>query len=81
MVNRWGGLDRFARSGGASAVGWRVYRGCANWGQEKFRMQVEKMDEYCDAGMELVANPLFTRLGLADAAIAKVCARGILVFT
>jgi hypothetical protein len=41
---------------------------------------VELIEEY-DTGQVLVADPLFERLGLADAAIAAVCSRGILVLT
>ena len=39
------------------------------------------MDEYYDESRVLMDDPLFTRLGLADVAIAKVRARGTIVLT
>ena len=46
-----------------------------------FSSLVEQMEEPYDASKVLVAQPLFTRLGLTDAAIATVCSRGVLVLT
>jgi hypothetical protein len=45
------------------------------------RSMVEQMEESYDPSKDLVTHPLFPRLGLADAAIAMVCARGPLVLT
>jgi len=47
----------------------------------RFASLVELMDESYDESKTLVSHPLFSRLGLSDAAIATVCARGILVLT
>jgi hypothetical protein len=47
----------------------------------KFASLVELMDESYDECRTLVSHPLFSRLGLTDAAIATVCSRGILVLT
>ncbi len=46
-----------------------------------FRSIVEQIEESYDTSRALVGHPLFERLGLADAAIATVCSRGILVLT
>ena len=46
-----------------------------------FVLLVQKVEEYYDTGTALVTDPLFVRLGLTDAAIAKVSSRGILVLT
>jgi len=46
-----------------------------------FGVLVEKVEEYYDTSAALVTDPLFARLGLTDAAIAKVSAKGILVLT
>src|SRR5579871_833726 len=42
---------------------------------------VEKVEESYDESRVLVNDPDFARLGLADAAIATVCSRGVLVLT
>jgi hypothetical protein len=42
---------------------------------------IERMEESYDPSKSLVADPLFPRLGLTDAAIAALCSRGILVLT
>lgn len=42
---------------------------------------VKQMEESYDPGTSLVADSLFSQLGLTDAAIATVCSRGILVLT
>lgn len=49
--------------------------------RQKFRILVQRIEEFRDPSRELVADPMFDRFGLADAAIAKVNARGILVVT
>jgi hypothetical protein len=49
--------------------------------RRQFRLIVEQLEESYDPSRELVADPIFERLGLADAAIAKVCSRGVLVVT
>src|ERR1035437_10133139 len=49
--------------------------------RERFNVLVENIAESYDTSRTLVADPLFKRLGLADAAIATVCSRGILVLT
>jgi hypothetical protein len=46
-----------------------------------FKLIVERVEEFYDPSRELAADPIFERLGLADAAIARVCSRGILVLT
>jgi len=46
-----------------------------------FRSVVEQIEESYDRSQALVADPIFERLGLTDAAIATVCSRGILVLT
>jgi hypothetical protein len=46
-----------------------------------FEVLVEQIEESYDASRVLVADPMFERFGLTDAAIAKVCSRGILVVT
>jgi hypothetical protein len=43
--------------------------------------QVSDLTESHEEGKMLVSHPLFSRLGLADAAIATVCTRGTLVLT
>ena len=47
----------------------------------KFKLLVDDINEFFDESREIVRDSLFTRLGLTDAAIAKVCARKILVLT
>jgi hypothetical protein len=49
--------------------------------RETFKLIVDQNDEVFDEGRVLVADPMFKRFGLADAAIAKVSSRGILVVT
>jgi hypothetical protein len=49
--------------------------------RQKFKLVVEQIDESYDESRVLVADPIFERLGLADAAIATVCSREILVLT
>jgi hypothetical protein len=49
--------------------------------REKFKLVVDQIDEYRDPSQELVADTIFERFGLADAAIAKVNSRRILVVT
>ena len=46
-----------------------------------FKVAVEKIEESYDPSRVLVADPMFERFGLTDAAIATVCSRGILVVT
>jgi hypothetical protein len=46
-----------------------------------FRTAVELADECYDVARTVVADPIFMRLGLTDAAITRVCSRGILVLT
>src|ERR1700692_1282284 len=46
-----------------------------------FRSVVEQIEESYDPSQALVADPIFERLGLTDAAIATICSRGILVLT
>jgi len=46
-----------------------------------FRVMVATIDEQYDTAKELVRDPLFNRFGLADASIAAVCKRKILVLT
>jgi hypothetical protein len=46
-----------------------------------FRVVTEQIDESYDPSRVLVADHTFERLGLADAAIATVCDRGVLVLT
>lgn len=40
-----------------------------------FRVLVEKLEEYYDTSVALATDPIFARLGLTDAAIAKVSSR------
>jgi hypothetical protein len=49
--------------------------------REAFKVVVEQTEESYDSSRALVADPVFRRLGLADAAIARVCFRGTLVLT
>jgi hypothetical protein len=49
--------------------------------RQKFKSVAERIEESYDASQVLVADPIFERHGLADAAIARVCSRGILVLT
>ena len=49
--------------------------------RELFRTTVHEIDESYDPSRVLVESPLFSRLGLTDAAIASVCSRGVLVLT
>jgi hypothetical protein len=49
--------------------------------RQKFRLIVDQIKESYAESRVLVADPVFERLGLADAAIAKVCSRGVLVVT
>jgi hypothetical protein len=46
-----------------------------------FKTVVETIEESYDSSRGLVSDPIFEHLGLADAAIATVCSRGILVLT
>jgi hypothetical protein len=46
-----------------------------------FASLIETMGEYYDPSKELITDSLFSRLGLADTAIANVCSRGLLVIT
>jgi hypothetical protein len=46
-----------------------------------FQALVIKSQEIYDLSKDLVANPVFTMLGLADAAVAAVCSRGTLIMT
>ena len=46
-----------------------------------FKVAVDQIDESYDPSRVLVSDPVFERLGLTDAAIAKVCSRGVLVVT
>jgi hypothetical protein len=46
-----------------------------------FGALVEQMEESYDHSRVPVTHDLFSRLGLTDAAIATVCARGVLVLT
>ena len=49
--------------------------------RQKFKLVVEQIEESYDESRVLVANPIFERLGLADAAIATICSRKVLVLT
>ena len=49
--------------------------------RQLFRIVVDQIEESYDVSRVLVTDPIFERLGLADAAIATVCFRGILVLT
>lgn len=49
--------------------------------RELFGVLVEKIEEHYDPSKMVMADPLFARLGLADAAIATVCSKGTLVLT
>ena len=49
--------------------------------RELFKLLVENVEETYDTSRTLVGDPVFTRFGLTDAAIATVCSRGILVLT
>jgi hypothetical protein len=49
--------------------------------RQKFKLVVDQLEESYTPSRELVTDPLFERLGLADTAIAKVCSKGILVLT
>lgn len=49
--------------------------------RRKFKLIVDQAEESYDESRALVADPIFERLGLADAAIATVCSRGVLVVT
>ena len=46
-----------------------------------FKWLVNVMEESFDMSREVISDPEFPRLGLTDAAVAKVCSRGILVLT
>jgi hypothetical protein len=46
-----------------------------------FKLIVDQIEESYDPSRTLVLDPMFERLGLADAAIATVCSRGVLVLT
>jgi hypothetical protein len=46
-----------------------------------FMAKIELIEEHYDPGRQLVKNPVFQRHGLADASIAAVCKRRILVLT
>ena len=49
--------------------------------REVFKALVEQIEESYDTSRLIVGDPAFERHGLTDAAIATVCARGILVLT
>jgi hypothetical protein len=49
--------------------------------RELFKSAVEVIDERYDEARQLVRHPLFERLGLADASVAAVAERNILVLT
>jgi hypothetical protein len=50
--------------------------------RQLFKLVVEQqIEESYDPSRVLVADPIFEKLGLADAAIATVCCRGMLVLT
>ena len=49
--------------------------------RSRFKSLVDDITELSDTSREIVTDPAFTRLGLTDAAIAKVSARQILVLT
>lgn len=49
--------------------------------RQVFAALVQELEEVRDASVDLIAHPVFERLGLADAAIATVCLRGVLVLT
>ena len=49
--------------------------------RQKFKLVVEQIEESYDPSRVLVADPIFERLGLADADIATVCSREVLVLT
>ncbi len=49
--------------------------------RELFKRLVEEIDECYDTSRSLVADPAFARFGLADAAVATACTRGVLVLT
>lgn len=49
--------------------------------RRRFASLVELMDESHEESKVLVSHPVFSRLGLADAAIATVCTRGTLLLT
>lgn len=46
-----------------------------------FSTVIEQTEEFYTPSRELVKDPVFTPLGLTDAAIATVCSKGILVVT
>lgn len=50
-------------------------------GRRIFKLAVEKMNEHYEQSLALVRDPLLARLGLADVAIANVCAKGVVVLT
>lgn len=49
--------------------------------RQLFGSLVDQMDERYDSSKTLVTDPLFSRLGLTDVAIGRVCSSGILVLT
>jgi hypothetical protein len=49
--------------------------------RQKLKLVVEQIEESYDESRVLVGDPIFERLGLADAAIGTVCSREILVLT
>lgn len=49
--------------------------------RKRFGQLIGEMTEHCEAGVKLIADPLFVRLGLTDVAIANICERGVLVLT
>jgi hypothetical protein len=49
--------------------------------RSQFRSLVQEIEEHYDESRAVVGDAVFERLGLADAAIATVCSRGILVLT
>ncbi|MDQ6758487.1 MAG: hypothetical protein M3Z32_01320 [Acidobacteriota bacterium] len=46
-----------------------------------FRLVVDEVEEHYESSRELVADPIFVALGLADSAIANVACSGILALT
>lgn len=49
--------------------------------RRRFRLIVDQATEFNDPSRVLVADPIFERLGLADAAISRISSRGVLVVT
>jgi hypothetical protein len=47
----------------------------------KFRLLVDQMREFCDESQLVVGDSSFSRLGLTDAAIARISRHSMLVLT